>query len=291
MQTVLFYVLEYFFYSAAGWALESTYRSIGEKRLINSGFLTGPMCPIYGAATTVMTVCLYDNFRDNPLLVFLLGMLLCDAVELFTSVLMEKLFHARWWDYTYEFMNFQGRICLKHTMYWGVASLGFVLVIHPHVDKLLRRIPGDYLIYIVGAILVVFLLDVGNSVRKASDLRKLQDKLKYLTETLSGTLSTFKTAITDSYAGLQQSMETRSDKINDFFTNGLEQVQDLLTQFELGGATKSDAVKERRTKKPGGSRFLRNNTFIGKTTGKRIEKLKELRDEVKAILLENDEMQ
>ena len=55
MNTVLFYVVEFFFYSAAGWLIESLYCSIGEGRIINRGFLTGPMCPIYGTAALVMT--------------------------------------------------------------------------------------------------------------------------------------------------------------------------------------------------------------------------------------------
>ena len=88
MNTVLFYVVEFFFYSAAGWLIESLYCSIGEGRIINRGFLTGPMCPIYGTAALVMTVCLYNPFFDRPLLVFLLGMLLCNVVEYMTSFLM-----------------------------------------------------------------------------------------------------------------------------------------------------------------------------------------------------------
>ena len=94
------YVLLFFFYSTAGWCVESLYCSIGEKRLINRGFLTGPMCPIYGVGALVMTVFLYNPYKDKPLMVFLLGMIMCDIVEYFTSWIMETLFQARWWDYT-----------------------------------------------------------------------------------------------------------------------------------------------------------------------------------------------
>ena len=154
MELLTKYILLFFFYSAAGWCLESLYCSIGEKRFVNRGFLTGPMCPIYGTAALVMVILIYNPFRDNPLAVFLLGIILCDIVEFITSYLMEKLFSARWWDYTYELLNINGRICLKHTLYWGVISIIFVKTIHPAIDSLYSKIDGVYL----KAILIITLL-------------------------------------------------------------------------------------------------------------------------------------
>lgn len=142
MNTIVKYILLFFFYSAAGWLLESVYCSIGEKKIINRGFLTGPLCPIYGTAAIVMAVLIYNPFKDKPLLVFLLGIIFCDIVEYITSYVMEKLFAARWWDYTYEFMNLNGRICLKHSLYWGVISVVFVKTIHPAVERLYEKING-----------------------------------------------------------------------------------------------------------------------------------------------------
>ena len=274
MENILYYVIEFFFYSAAGWFVECIYRSIGERRLINTGFLTGPLCPIYGTAALFMTVLLYNNFSDRPLLIFLLGMVVCDAVEFVTSWLMEKLFHARWWDYTYEFLNIQGRICIKHTLYWGVISIAFVMVLHPSVDALLHRIPAQYYGVVVAVIMAVFLLDVANAVRKAADIRALQDKLRGLTDSLSGALTSMKTA-----------MENRGDRVTDSINNGLEQVQDLLTQFELrfsarGG--KADRFSRR---------IFRNNFSIAQATKKRVEKLKAIRDEIRVVLREDDELQ
>ena len=71
MRVIMFYVVEFFFYSAAGWLIESLYCSIGEGRIINRGFLTGPMCPIYGTASLVLTLALYNPFYDRPLLALL----------------------------------------------------------------------------------------------------------------------------------------------------------------------------------------------------------------------------
>ncbi|MBR3552297.1 MAG: hypothetical protein IKN72_02805 [Clostridia bacterium] len=274
METILYYVIEFFFYSAAGWLVECIYRSIGERRLINTGFLTGPMCPIYGTAALFLTVLLYNNFRDRPLLIFLLGMVLCDVVEFVTSWLMEKLFHARWWDYTYEFLNIQGRICIKHTLYWGIISIAFVMVLHPAVDSLLHRLPARYYGVVVAVIMAVFLLDVANAVRKAADIRSLQDKLHGLTESLTGTLASVKAAV-----------ENRGDRVSDSINNRLEQAQDFLTQFELRFSTRGDK-KDRFTR-----RIFRNNFSIAQATRKRVEKLKAIRDEIRVVLREDDELQ
>ena len=157
MDNLIKYILMFFFYSAGGWLLESIYCSIGEKRIINRGFLTGPLCPIYGTAALVMTILIYNPFKDRPFIIFLLGIVLCDIVEYITSYIMEKLFSARWWDYTYEFLNIGGRICLKHTLYWGIISVAFVRVLHPAVENLYAKINGDYLIYILIAVLLFFL--------------------------------------------------------------------------------------------------------------------------------------
>ncbi|WP_294853783.1 putative ABC transporter permease [uncultured Oscillibacter sp.] len=36
----------------------------------------------------------------------------CCALEYITSYAMEKIFHARWWDYSKMPLNLHGRICM-----------------------------------------------------------------------------------------------------------------------------------------------------------------------------------
>ena len=288
MNTILFYVVEFFFYSAAGWLIESLYCSIGEGRIINRGFLTGPMCPIYGTAALVMTVCLYNPFFDRPLLVFLLGMLLCNAVEYMTSFLMEKLFHARWWDYTYEFLNIRGRVCLKHTMYWAILSIAFVYVIHPGIDKMLRAIPEKYLVFVGFGVLAVFLVDWINSMRKALDIRRLQDRMLKLFGAVTDGWANMRASIEGTVTNMQQAREANAEKRLDKRNELVEQIQETLSEYELRFSAKRTGAHD---KNKYSSRFLRNNFKIEEYTRRQIEKLKDLRDEIKATLFENDEMQ
>lgn len=289
MNKIPLYILLFFFYSAAGWFVESLYRSIGEKRIINSGFLTGPMCPIYGTGALVMTVFLYNPFKDNLLLVFLLGMLFCDIVEYITSVLMEVLFHARWWDYTYEFMNIKGRICLKHTLYWGIVAVSFVKIIHPHVDKIIMGFDVKTVRLILIGVFVVFFLDVANSVRKALDIRKLQDQLGKILDSIGNAFNNVKTTFEGKKTSLQQSIENKTDKLNDAKTEAFEQLQNIIHEFELRIPKKNNENKNK--KKKYSNRFFGNNLSIEKSIRKQLQKIQKLRDDIKSNLYEDGEKQ
>ena len=74
INTILYLLFYFFIYSIAGWMLESTYRSLIERKVINSGFLHGPYCPIYGFGAVIMFLFL-DGFENNIVLLFLMGFL------------------------------------------------------------------------------------------------------------------------------------------------------------------------------------------------------------------------
>ncbi len=285
MENIIKYILLFFFYSAAGWCLETTYCSIGEKRFINRGFLTGPLCPIYGTAALVLIILIYNPFKDNVLVVFLLGIVLCDIVEFFTSLIMEKLFAARWWDYTYELFNLSGRICLKHSLYWGVISIAFVKVIHPAVDNLYSKINGDYIIYILIGVLAVFTADVINAVIKAADIRKLQLKLSGLIDTLSSEFISIKETVGEKYDSVQSAIEKQGDKLSEIKL----QIEDVV--YELDQRLTRKSKKKNKNKKSISSRFLYNNPFLEKYTRNKLKKLNDLISVIKSNIFENEEMQ
>lgn len=286
MENIVKYILLFFFYSAAGWCLESLYCSIGEKKLINRGFLTGPLCPIYGTAAIVLTVLIYNPFKDKPLIVFLLGIVLCDIVEYITSLLMEKLFAARWWDYTYEFMNLGGRICLKHSLYWGIISVVFVNVIHPAVDKTYDKINGEYTVYILIAVLIIFALDLVNAVRKAMDIRKLQLKLSGFISMISGELDSIKGTIEEKYAVVQEKITKQADKVYEV----KYQIEDLYAQLE-DMLTIKRTPKEKSDKHNFAGRIFYNNPNFERRTRKQMDKLRSLIDDIKSNIYEGEDMQ
>lgn len=213
MQTVFIYILYFFFYSAVGWLFESIYCSIGEKKLINRGFLTGPICPIYGKGALVMALLLYNPFRDKPMVVFFLGMVFCDMVEYASSFIMEKLFNARWWDYKDELLNIKGRICLKHTLYWGIAATFFVKTVHPIVVNMFEKIPTKYIVPVTSVILVIFTIDLAYAVVKAIGLIKLKNKLNELKELITSNTNEARQQLGDAYLTVKATVEEKYDTL------------------------------------------------------------------------------
>ena len=190
--SVLDYIFYFFFYSFIGWFFESCYCSIRPKKWINRGFLRGPICPIYGTGGLVMMVCLLplrhitENLYLNELLIFVAGAVLCDIVEFMTSYIMEKLFNARWWDYSNKKFNIQGRICLTHTFYWGTCSCLFVFILEPimnlYIVGQVSESSRNILTYIF---LTVFAFDLLDTVINALGIRDISSKFMKLSEEIS----------------------------------------------------------------------------------------------------------
>ena len=130
--TIINYFLYLMIYSFLGWACESAYISIGRKKLVNSGFMHGPFCPIYGFGA-LFVILLISRLETNPLLVFLLGIIITSVIEYFTSWLLEMLFHVMWWDYSQRKFNINGRVCLRNSFLFGCLSIFVIYFLHPMV--------------------------------------------------------------------------------------------------------------------------------------------------------------
>ena len=105
-QTIAELIVLFFCYSVAGWCMEVILKYIQFHRFINRGFLIGPYCPIYGSGAVVVTVLVGGLIGNASYIVtFLASFVLCGVLEYFVSWYMEKMFHARWWDYSQKPMN------------------------------------------------------------------------------------------------------------------------------------------------------------------------------------------
>lgn len=206
------YFLMFLFFSSVGWLMESLYCSIGPMfsgkkfKFINRGFLTGPVTPIYGVACLVMAATLLP-FRKHIWIIFLLGILVCDLVEYATSYIMERLFNARWWDYTGYFLNIKGRICFRNSIIWGVLSVVFIRGIYPGVnwlfDKLLGAITWEGIIALTFLLLGVFLMDLVRTVIASLSIHDIMRKARHLIDSLQSAGDRLKVAAEDRKEDLQ----------------------------------------------------------------------------------------
>lgn len=130
MENLSTYILLFLLYSFFGWVCEVIYTSIPAGHFINRGFLIGPYCPIYGFGA-VFVLLLLNDYRSNPILLFIMSILIASVIEYITSFLLEKIFGLSLWDYSNQKFNLNGRICLKNLLMFGALSLAVVYVLNP----------------------------------------------------------------------------------------------------------------------------------------------------------------
>ena len=159
MENLSLYFLLFIIYSFLGWCIEVTLCSVIEKKLVDRGFLIGPICPIYGCGAIIITLAL-TSYKDDWIVVFCLAVILCGILEYFTSWAMEKLFHARWWDYSNNRFNINGRICLETMIPFGLLGLAIIYILNPFFYNLLSNISTNIINIISIILFIVFITDM-----------------------------------------------------------------------------------------------------------------------------------
>lgn len=197
------WLLFFFLYSFFGWIWESCYVSLRKHRWVNRGFMHGPMLPLYGSgAVSVLIITL--PVRDNLPLVFIMGMIGATLLEFFTGMIMESLFHVRYWDYSHLKFNVKGYICPVASLCWGVFSIMMVKVVHIPIEEVILKIPMAIADGLAFVLTVVAAVDFTQSFNEAMDMkkmlaqldetkvqiRKLQERIREASEDMSEKLRT-----------------------------------------------------------------------------------------------------
>lgn len=157
------YFLCFAVYSFIGWAYESVYYTIQQRRWVNSGFLSTCFCPIYGIGALLDLMLL--GWIENTAVLFIAGMLVTGVLEYFVSWLLEKMFHQRWWDYTNWPLNINGRICIFGALAFGVLTVALVKYIEPFTMDLINGMNPLAMQIAAAVIVIVMIADTIISVR------------------------------------------------------------------------------------------------------------------------------
>lgn len=156
--TLTQYFLLFMIYACSGWILEVIGKLIQYKRFINRGFLIGPYCPIYGWGAVAITLLLY-RYAYDPFILFIMTIITCATLEYVTSWAMEKLFKARWWDYSKRKFNLDGRVCLETTIPFGLMGMFIIYVSNPFIIEQLGKVDSSILNIIAIILFLLYLLD------------------------------------------------------------------------------------------------------------------------------------
>lgn len=178
------YFFLFLIYAVMGWCMEVILGIINNKKFVNRGFLIGPYCPIYGVGVVSVSL-LLSKISDNIVLLFLLATLICGTLEYLTSYLMEKIFKARWWDYTRRKFNINGRICLETLIPFGIISVLVICFVNPWLLNLLHQIPNNVLNILVITLMLIYLVDTVISFTIIVRFKNLTKKEKDNTEEIA----------------------------------------------------------------------------------------------------------
>lgn len=175
-------------YSFLGWIMESIFRSFCEKKIINTGFLIGPMCPIYGAGSIIMITCM-GWLQGRIIELFIISVVILTFWEYIVGVFLEKVFQTKYWDYSDHKFNFQGRICLTNSILWGCLGVGFINIIHPFVWGVISGFDQNVFAWIIYGTIALVIIDTIISVIKVKnikvDLKKVEDISEEIKEKLN----------------------------------------------------------------------------------------------------------
>lgn len=191
-------LLDFIFFSIIGYIGELVYCSLNKRK--SGKALYGPWCPLYGLGGLLITSVL-SSFESNILLVYIVGVLVSSFTEYFVSLVLEVIFDARWWDYSFKKFNLNGRICLENSLLFGVLAvivyylyIPFRVYVVSICNPLLLRVivyslslamSIDGLITILEAIEVKYRLDLideegtDNKVKLKNKLNKLKSDFNY----------------------------------------------------------------------------------------------------------------
>ena len=145
-------------YAICGWIMEVTCKLIQYKRFINRGFLIGPYCPIYGYGAILITI-LLRKYTNDPVVLFFMAIIICGTLEYLTSYFMEKIFKARWWDYSQKKFNINGRVCLNTIIPFGLLGLFIMYVSNPFLIGKIEQLPEIALNILSSVLLVIYIVD------------------------------------------------------------------------------------------------------------------------------------
>lgn len=160
LDTVCYVFLLFIIYSFVGYIIEIISCSLNSKKLVlNRGFFLGPYLPIYGISCLLMGSFII-RYKDDLFTVFVMSAFVCTTVEYITSYVLEKIFKARWWDYSDRKFNLEGRVCLGNAFLFGVGGVFFTYVLNPLVVSMLDKLPLLALRIISIVLMVIFLVDV-----------------------------------------------------------------------------------------------------------------------------------
>lgn len=161
LQKIEYYLFIFIITSMCGWVMELIYSSIALHRLNIPGFLFGPYIPLYGMGTVIIIALCDDKSIFKKIgKIFVLT----TTLEYVISIALEIVVHRKWWDYSNNFLNINGRVCLLYSTYWVVLGLAILKFIKPLFERIYNKIKSEKTTKLIKNIMLVMAVDLMLSV-------------------------------------------------------------------------------------------------------------------------------
>ena len=180
-------------YSLIGWVVEVIFHASVKGNIVNRGFLNGPVCPVYGFGMTAVLYFYYLIGSDSFILLFLEGIVFTTVIELIAGFILDKCFHARWWDYSDMPLNLNGYICPAFSFIWGLAVVFAIKIAHKGIAMAVQVLMGNMLnipllvsfyILLIADTVITALTLIGLN-KKLAELDRIGSSLKDLSDRMS----------------------------------------------------------------------------------------------------------
>ncbi len=206
-------------YAFLGWGAEVAFAALEKGTFINRGFLNGPVCPIYGVGMLIVVLVLWP-LKNNVLLLFCGSALLTTALEGLTGLVLETIFHQKWWDYSGMPFNIKGYVCLKFTVLWGLAAAFVIGVIHPLIFTAIIKTPPVAGAVLLAVFAALFLTDLAITVaqllklpKKLNAMLELEKSLRALSDKIGESISETTLAAAEKGGELMEENKTRLEAL------------------------------------------------------------------------------
>lgn len=280
MQWVLFFYV----YCFLGWIWESGYVSARERKWTNRGFMHGPFLPIYGSGA-IMILLATIPVKDNLLLIFFMGMIASTILEYFTGAAMERLFHVRYWDYSNQFCNLNGYICLKCSLAWGGFSILMVRFIHVPVERCILWIPDTLEEIIAFVLTLVFVADFALSFREAMDFRNMLESLTENNEEIRRLVKRMEVISAFAEEDIEEFRENITTRLEESKERAIAAKQEAVQRFteaKENAGEKKEMLRQKLERMRSSREYHRANSIMRRnsivTTEKYREALEQLRE-------------
>lgn len=135
---------QFLIYSFLGFLLEVVFARVTRAgKQDRKCMMLLPLCPVYGVGA-LLIVHLPAAVQNRPALLFLCGALAATAAEYGVDWFYEKALGVRFWDYSSQPWNLNGRVCLLFSGAWGLLSLALIAWVHPAVTRWMSAIPARW---------------------------------------------------------------------------------------------------------------------------------------------------